>query len=205
MSPGKETAAVRASHGTHGAGARTGQDLTTRVGSPPIRPLIRRGQPSLPLPRRLTMVLQRWAAPTLRVSLAAVFIWFGVLKLIGNSPVKAMIAATLPWLDAGIGVPALGAVEVALGIALMTRWLPRLTLIGLAAHLSGTFLTFLVAPDLMMQHGNPLLLTAAGEFVIKNFVLLSAALVLLAQTAGETTAGDRRLTAHPIPTPRDSS
>jgi hypothetical protein len=29
-----------------------------------------------------------------------------------------------------------------------------------------------------MQHGNPLLLTADGEFVVKNLVLISAALLL---------------------------
>ena len=153
--------------------------LTARVGSR-----------ALPFPRRLAGALQRWAAPILRISLAAVFLWFGMLKLVGDSPVKAMIAATLPWFDAGIVVPALGVVEVALGVALVTRWLPRLTLVGLAAHLSGTFLTFLVAPHLMMQHGNPLLLTADGEFVIKNFVLLSAALVLLAQATAQAT-GER--------------
>jgi putative oxidoreductase len=114
-----------------------------------------------------------------------VFVWFGVLKLIGDSPVKAMIAATLPWINPDIGVPTLGVIEIALGIALVARKLVRVTLLVLAGHLSGTFLTFLVAPDLMMQHGNPLLLTADGEFVVENLVLISAAFVLLARTVAE--------------------
>jgi len=33
----------------------------------------------------------------------------------------------------------------------------------------------------MVQHGNPLLLTADGEFVLKNLVLITAALILLAR------------------------
>jgi len=37
--------------------------------------------------------------------------------------------------------------------------------------------TFVVAPDLMFSDGNPLLLTADGEFVAKNVVLIAATLV----------------------------
>lgn len=36
----------------------------------------------------------------------------------------------------------------------------------------------MVQPDVAFAHGNPLLLTVEGEFVIKNIVLLSGALVV---------------------------
>jgi len=39
---------------------------------------------------------------------------------------------------------------------------------------------------LAFQNGNPLLLTTIGEFVIKNVVLISAALVLAARMHKET-------------------
>lgn len=39
--------------------------------------------------------------------------------------------------------------------------------------------TFVTAPGWMWRGGNPLLLTTDGEFVLKNLVLISAALVLL--------------------------
>ena len=39
--------------------------------------------------------------------------------------------------------------------------------------------TLVVAPDLMFSDGNPLLLTADGEFVAKNVVLIAATLVLI--------------------------
>ena len=51
----------------------------------------------------------------------------------------------------------------------------------LVAHLCGTFLVLVMQPELAFQNGNPLLLTTIGEFVIKNVVLISAALVLAAR------------------------
>jgi putative oxidoreductase len=58
----------------------------------------------------------------------------------------------------------------------------RLVLPVLAAHLGGTFLTFVMLPALMFRHHNPLLLTADGEFVAKNLVLISATIVLITHT-----------------------
>jgi putative oxidoreductase len=124
-------------------------------------------------------IVQQVALPALRTSLGLVFLWFGALKLTGESPVRDLIAATLPWVSPGVAVPALGAVEIALGVAVLSGWKPRSTMLALVGYLGGTFLTFVVAPQLMMGHNNPLLLTAYGEFVLKNLVLMSAGLVLM--------------------------
>ena len=66
------------------------------------------------------------------------------------------------------------AVEVALGLVLATGFLPRITLLVLA----GTFLSFVTASELMWG-ANLFELTADGEFVAKNLVLITAALVLI--------------------------
>lgn len=121
---------------------------------------------------------QRFAPTLLRLALAGVFVWFGALKLAGVSPVHELIAQTLPFVDADLAVPALGVVEVAIGLVLATGILPRITLLVLAGHLAGTFLTFVTASELMWGE-NFLELTADGEFVVKNVVLISAALVLI--------------------------
>jgi putative oxidoreductase len=128
---------------------------------------------------RLAELNARHAATALRLALAVVFVWFGALKLSGASPVRDLIAATLPFLDPSISVPALGGVELVIGLVLAVGRFPRITLLILAGHLLGTFLTFLTASDLMIRHGNPWELTADGEFVVKNLVLISAALVLI--------------------------
>lgn len=126
--------------------------------------------------------LERWAAVALRTSLALVFLWFGALKVTGRSPVFALIAATLPWFNPDIIVPLIGWVEILIGIGLLIPKARPLVLLGLAGHLTGTFLTFITAPSWMFDRHDPLLLTADGEFVLKNLVLISAAIVLLGFT-----------------------
>lgn len=131
---------------------------------------------------RLLETIERLAPMALRVSLAVVFLWFGALKLAGDSPVLALVSATVPWLEPSLLIHLLGAVEVLLGVGLLLGRAQRLLLLVLAVHLSGTFLTFFMAPQLMFQHGGPMLLTADGEFVLKNLVLISAALLLAASS-----------------------
>jgi hypothetical protein len=58
----------------------------------------------------------------------------------------------------------------------------RLVLPLLIAHLAGTFLTFVMLPELMFRDHDPLMLTASGEFVMKNLVLIAAAMVLICHT-----------------------
>jgi putative oxidoreductase len=134
--------------------------------------------PGAALVDRAVELNQRHAATFLRLALALVFVWFGALKVFGVSPVHELIAATLPFMDPDLAVPALGVVEVVIGLALAAGVFPRVTLLVLAGHLAGTFLTFVTASDLMWT-ANPLELTADGEFVIKNLVLITAALMLI--------------------------
>ena len=127
--------------------------------------------------------LRPFTLPALRVLLGLVFVWFGGLKIIGRSPVAALVAQTLPFANQHLVLLVLGAAEVSLGIVLVCGVFVRLALPALALHLAGTFSTFVVAPQLMFNGGDPLLLTANGEFVLKNLVLIAAALVLIAHTS----------------------
>ena len=131
---------------------------------------------------RLTAVADHHGTRLAQTSLALVFIWFGALKVTGRSPVVGLVGATLPFADPHTVVPVLGVVEIVLGTTLMSGRLQRLALLALSAHLAGTFLTFVMAPQRMFAAGDPLLLTADGEFVIKNLVLISAAIMLVGQT-----------------------
>jgi uncharacterized membrane protein YphA (DoxX/SURF4 family) len=124
------------------------------------------------------MMLRPYGLTLLRTSLGLVFVWFGALKVANATPVADLVAGAVPWVDASWFVPLLGVVEVVLGVALVVgRWLTVVAAV-LAAHLSGTFLVLLMEPHVAFQHGNPMLLTTEGEFVVKNLVLISAALVL---------------------------
>jgi uncharacterized membrane protein YkgB len=122
--------------------------------------------------------LRRWSLPALRWSLAVVFIWFGALKIFAVSPAEELVAATVYWVDPAWFVPALGVVEILVGLGLASRRGLRVVLLVLALQMVGTFLVFVMLPEVAFQDGNPLKLTLEGEFVLKNLVLLSAALVV---------------------------
>jgi putative oxidoreductase len=150
------------------------------------------------LDRVLTEMLRPVTLPALRVLLGMLFAWFGALKVLGRSPVGEMVSGTLPWADPRLTVLVLGAVEVVLGMGLITGFAVRLVLPLLAAHLSGTFLTFVMLPQLMFRGHNPLLLTESGEFVTKNLILIAATLVLIAHTGTRATSPSGT-GAHPAP------
>jgi len=122
--------------------------------------------------------LRRWGVTTLRISLAVVFIWFGALKVFGVSPVVDLVASTVYWVDPDWFVPALGVIEILVGVGLAARRWLRLVLLILAGQMVGTFLVFVLLPEIAFQDGNPLKLTVEGEFVIKNLVLLAAGMVV---------------------------
>lgn len=147
---------------------------------------------------RLVQVLRPAALPSLRFLLGVLFMWFGALKVAGVSPVADMVAGTIPWADPHVVVPVLGSVEVLLGAALVTGVALRLALPVLAAHLCGTFLTFVMLPGLMFTNNDPLLLTADGEFVMKNLVLIGATLALIAHAPAKSR---NRGEARPLATP----
>ena len=128
--------------------------------------------------RVLIPFLRRVAVPVLRVSLGVVFVWFGLLKVFEVSPVSQLVAKTVYWVDPDVIVPLLGVFEVTVGVLLLLGRALRLTLLLFLVQMVGTFLTFLVLPDVTFRDGNPLLLTVEGEFVLKNLVLISAAMVV---------------------------
>ncbi|GAA3621554.1 DoxX family membrane protein [Microlunatus ginsengisoli] len=129
---------------------------------------------------RITGYLRRWSVPILRSCLGAVFVWFGALKVADATPVADLVAGTVPWLDRSWFVPVLGGVEVLLGIGLLLGRFTTVVCALLVGHLCGTFLVLVMEPQLAFQRDNPLLLTTVGEFVVKNLVLISAALVIAA-------------------------
>ena len=127
---------------------------------------------------RLIPFLRHAAIPMLRISLGLVFVWFGALKVFDVSPVADLVARTVYWVDPDLFVTTLGFFEVFVGVMLLFGWALRLTLALFTLQMIGTFLTFLVLPEVTFRSRNPLLLTVEGEFVVKNLVLISAALVV---------------------------
>ncbi|MFF3350343.1 hypothetical protein [Streptomyces sp. NPDC002779] len=132
-------------------------------------------------------MIHRHGLRILRVSLGGVYIWFGLLKVINLSPAASLVLDVLPFQVGSWFVPALGWAEIVMGAWLVTGRSPRLLLPVLCGHLGGTFSVLLLTPAIAYQNGNPVLLTLTGEFVVKNVVLLAAAIVVTTMARAATT------------------
>jgi uncharacterized membrane protein YphA (DoxX/SURF4 family) len=141
------------------------------------------------LDRRITGALAASAIPLLRVSLGIVFLWFGALKLVpGLSPAEDLAGRTIEVLSLGIvpasvAVPVLGAWEAAIGIGLLSGRFLRVTLLLLAVQMAGTLTPLLLFPTETFTVF-PIAPTLEGQYIIKNVVLVTAAMVVGATVRG---------------------
>jgi uncharacterized membrane protein YkgB len=137
-----------------------------------------------PLDRALTRWMAKNSLTILRIGLGIVFLWFGTLKLFpGLSPAESLVRDTVFLVDPTWFLPVLGIWEMAIGIGfVLGRWM-RLTLLLLFLQMPGTALPLLVLPEAVWQTF-PYALTLEGQYIIKNLVLVGAALVLGATVRG---------------------
>ncbi len=126
--------------------------------------------------------MRRWGILALRISLGTIFIWFGVLKPLGLSPAEPLVIATVRWLplfDAELWVSIIGWWEVAIGVTFLFRKTIRIAIALLALQMVGTFMPLIVLPAVTFQAGHlPYGPTMEGQYIIKNLLIISAALVV---------------------------
>ena len=113
----------------------------------------------------------------LRYSLAIVFIWFGALKPLGMSPAADLVANTVYWFNPVYFVPILGIWEVMIGLCMLYKPLIRLGILLMALQMAGTFLPLILLPSVIFTHF-PFGLSLEGQYIIKNLVLIAAAIVI---------------------------
>ncbi len=135
--------------------------------------------------------MDRYGKRFLRLSLAVIFIWFGALKPFGLSPAQELIEHTVYWLPPEIVVPILGWWEVAIGVCLLFRPLIRVGILLLALQMPGTMLPLILLPEVCFT-SFPFGLTLEGQYIIKNLILISAALVV-GGTVRQPADGERLL------------
>ncbi len=127
--------------------------------------------------RRLSDWMRSHGNVLLRLGLGLVFIWFGGPKLVpGLSPAEDLVRATVPCCDPDLFVPVLGAAEVLIGICLLHRRWIRLGLLLMAGHMIGAALPLFTLPDVVWKSFP--VATLEGQYILKNMVLIAAAVVL---------------------------
>lgn len=153
-------------------------------------------RPLEPIDIRITTWMARHGVTLARLALGLVFLWFGAIKFVpGWSPAAELAGRTIEQLtfgmvSAGVGVPALAAWESLIGIGLLTGRFLRVTLLLLFVQMPGTMLPLLFFPAETFI-AFPYAPTLEGQYIIKNVVLVSAAIIV-----GATVRGGQ-LSAHP--------
>jgi uncharacterized membrane protein YphA (DoxX/SURF4 family) len=141
------------------------------------------------LDRRITETLARLAVPILRIALGIVFLWFGVLKFFPNlSPAELLAARTIEVLTFGVvhpnvSLPVLAAWESVIGIGLILGKGLRAVLFLLAVQMLGTMTPLVLFPAETFTVF-PIAPTLEGQYIIKNIVLIGAAMVVGATVRG---------------------
>jgi uncharacterized membrane protein YkgB len=139
--------------------------------------------------RRITETMAEHGLTLLRLALGVVFFWFGVLKFFpGASPAEALAGKTIETLTFGAisestALTILAVWESAIGIGLFAgRWM-RAVLLLLFVQMLGTITPLFLFPTETWTIF-PIAPTLEGQYIIKNVVIVSAAIVLGATVRG---------------------
>ena len=130
----------------------------------------------------LKVFLQRWSIPALRVALGGVFLVFGALKFVpGMSPLEALVQATWDRLTFGLvggqaALIATASIEVLAGVLVIAGGaFARVGLVVLAFAFVGILSPIVLLPAEVFSATGP---TLTGQYIFKNAVLITAALVV---------------------------
>ncbi|MEO0511043.1 MAG: hypothetical protein AAF065_14425 [Verrucomicrobiota bacterium] len=133
------------------------------------------------LDQRITSFMREFYPTATRLSFAVIFIWFGALKPLGLSAAESLVLSTVAWmplLSAPVWLAIIGCWEIAIGLFFISKRTTRLAILLLFLQMSGTFLPLFILPEVTFQPGGiPFLPTIEGQYIIKNLMILSGALV----------------------------
>lgn len=127
--------------------------------------------------KKITSWMKHHGLILLRYSLGVVFIWFGILKPFGISPAQDLVENTVYWFSPVWFVPFLGWWEVLIGVCLLYKPLIRLGILLMSIQMVGTFLPLVLLPE-VVYGSNPFALTLEGQYIIKNIIIISSAIVI---------------------------
>ena len=116
-----------------------------------------------------------------RIPLFIIFFWFGLLKVLKMSPATELIIDTVFWmpiLTPEDWVIVIGYWEMAIGICFLNKMTTLIAVILMFLQMTGTFLPLVILPEITFQNSNFLLPTLEGQYIIKNIIIITAALII---------------------------
>lgn len=126
---------------------------------------------------------RRVSIPVARFGLFVVFFWFGLLKVIGLSPasglVRQLFEQTITFISFDSFIILFGLFECLIGILFIVRGLERVVIPMLFLHMLMTFIPLFILPEVTWS--GFLVPTLEGQYIIKNIVIIAAAIGIAAQ------------------------
>jgi uncharacterized membrane protein YphA (DoxX/SURF4 family) len=139
--------------------------------------------PELDMKEKIERWLMLQGTALLRISISLIYILFGILKFFPDlSPAEDLVKKTMQVLTFGLIPPDLSIILLALwetiiGLLLLLGMFRRFTVAMVLLHMAGTFTPLLLFPELTF--------TLVGQYIIKNIIIVSAALLLGASALKE--------------------
>ncbi|PWN07095.1 DoxX family membrane protein [Rhodohalobacter mucosus] len=137
----------------------------------------------------ITNWMARYGIRFLRYSIGILYIWFGALKFFpGLSPAEQLAVSTIEVLTfgtvpSGAALIALAVFEVFIGLLMLYGRQLRLTILLLLFQMAGTLSPIVLFPDIVFTR-IPFGLTIEGQYIFKNFIIISSAIVIGATVRG---------------------
>ena len=117
----------------------------------------------------------------LRIPIFIIFFWFGFLKILDLSPAQQLVKDTVFWmplLSAENWTYIIGLWEILIAVCFLFKNTTIIAMILLFIQMSGTFLPLIILPEVTFQDSNPLIPTLEGQYIIKNIIIITAALII---------------------------
>lgn len=138
----------------------------------------------------IVRTMDQLSTPLIKGSLFIIFFWFGVLKPLGISAAQELVLDTvywMPFLSPRAWLDVIGYWEMLIGICFLFKRTIKIALVLLFLQMAGTFMPLFILPHITFQEGmSPYAPTLEGQYIIKNIVIISAAMVIGGRTLRKT-------------------
>tara|TARA_B100000989_G_scaffold86338_1_gene62010 strand:+ start:770 stop:1045 length:276 start_codon:yes stop_codon:yes gene_type:complete len=84
----------------------------------------------------------------------------------------------MPLLSAENWTYIIGLWEILIAVCFLFKKTTIIAMILLFIQMSGTFLPLIILPEVTFQDSNPLIPTLEGQYIIKNIIIITAALII---------------------------
>ena len=116
-----------------------------------------------------------------RIPLFIIFFWFGILKVLDLSQATELIIDTvfwMPFLQPETWTIIIGYWEMAIGLCFLNKKTTLIAVVLMFLQMTGSFLPLVILPEITFQDSNPFLPTLEGQYIIKNIIIITAALII---------------------------